>query len=232
MLFGEFLKCRFKPSYAVGQAADAWMMYMDWLLTPGLSESECDSVKEKINRLVNIYYDAADGPKTGKDVQIHADLKVDKFPHFMEKAYTNFYNSTSILGKIHDRVKSFEDEKAQSTEVWRLPFFDDGPPQSCIKKWESLYNEYLTVARQMSNEDSILYGAAEFELSPRSQKVICDEALAIYQIVYSNAEKNGVGKCGFAWKVAGHTLCQHFMVKTGKIPLGFSLDMARQMIGR
>ncbi|KAJ3693857.1 hypothetical protein LUZ60_009337 [Juncus effusus] len=252
MLFGEFLKCRFKPSYAVSLAADTWMRYMDRLLTPGLSESERDSVLKKINRLVNIYYDAVDAPKTGKDVQIPADLKVDQYPHFMEKAYVNDYNSTSVLGKIYDRVKLFEEEKVQSTQVWRLPCFDDGPPQSCIKKWETLYNEYLKEAREMSNEDSvpkgpakakkfqdmfakykeILYGAAEFELSPRSQKDICDEALAVYQIVYSNAEKSGVGKCGFAWKVAGHALCQLFMVKTGQISLGVSLEMTRQMFGR
>ena len=52
-------------SYTVGLAADSWLVYMDRLLTPGV---ESEEVWLKIEKLINIYYDALDAPKTGKKV--------------------------------------------------------------------------------------------------------------------------------------------------------------------
>lgn len=54
----------------------------------------------------------------------------------------------------------------------------------------------------------MLYEAAEFEDSPRKRDDIFEEALAIYNIAYDYAEMRGdVGRCSFAWNVAGRALC-------------------------
>ncbi|XP_078164221.1 putative RNA-dependent RNA polymerase 3 [Carex rostrata] len=116
LLFHSFLNNRFKPSYTVGLSAECWLVYMDRMLTPGVEREE---VWPKVEKLINLYYDALDAPKTGKKVDVGKDLKVDKYPHFLEKK-AHFdkaleYNSTSILGLIYDKVQSFKAEKLQLT---------------------------------------------------------------------------------------------------------------------
>ncbi|GMY20965.1 putative RNA-dependent RNA polymerase 5, partial [Fagus crenata] len=65
-LFKLFLTTRFKPSYAVSEAADSWLALMDRLLILG---NDCieqkDRVKANILQLIDIYYDALDAPKKG-----------------------------------------------------------------------------------------------------------------------------------------------------------------------
>jgi RNA-dependent RNA polymerase len=62
----------------------------------------------------------------------------------------------------------------------------------------------------------ILYEAEEFETSLRSRSDLFNDACAIYQVVYEHAmPRNEVGKCGFAWKVAGHALCELYALKHG-----------------
>ena len=61
-----------------------------------------------------------------------------------------------------------------------------------------------------------LYHAEEFEESPRSRSDLFNEACAVYQVVYEHAlPRNEVGKCGFAWKVAGRALCQLYARQRG-----------------
>lgn len=52
-----------------GAAADSWLAFMDRLLTLG---DECDvekqTLKEKMHKLINIFYDALDAPKSGMKV--------------------------------------------------------------------------------------------------------------------------------------------------------------------
>lgn len=62
----------------------------------------------------------------------------------------------------------------------------------------------------------ILYGAAEFEESPRKTEDVFDEALAIYNITYDYAKINGLERCGFAWKVAGPALCKLYATERGE----------------
>lgn len=50
----------------MGIAADSWLMYMDRMLTVGVIEK--DSLKEKIDKLIDKYYDALDAPKKGNKV--------------------------------------------------------------------------------------------------------------------------------------------------------------------
>lgn len=65
MLMIGFVSC----SSVIGTAADSWLAFMDRLLTLG---DECDvekqTLKGKMLRLVNIYYDALDAPKSGMKV--------------------------------------------------------------------------------------------------------------------------------------------------------------------
>jgi RNA-dependent RNA polymerase len=62
----------------------------------------------------------------------------------------------------------------------------------------------------------MLYHAAEFDESPRNQHEVFKEACAIYQVVYESAlRSNNIRRCGFAWKIAGHALCQLHAIKRG-----------------
>ncbi|KAL5220095.1 hypothetical protein ABZP36_024808 [Zizania latifolia] len=113
LLFHEFLKARFTPSYALSKAADSWLVFMDRLLTDPLDEGEEKLIQDKIIKLVDLYYFALDAPKTGNKVNIGSDLKVNKYPHFMGRSSS--YHSTSILGKIYD--KAVDVESLQSDNV-------------------------------------------------------------------------------------------------------------------
>uniref|UniRef100_A0A0E0JF81 RNA-dependent RNA polymerase n=1 Tax=Oryza punctata TaxID=4537 RepID=A0A0E0JF81_ORYPU len=103
LLFHEFLKTRFTPSYALGTAADSWLAYMDRLLTDSLDESEKKLIEEKMLKLVDLYYLALDAPKTGNKVNIPSDLMVKQYPHFMGHSFS--YHSSSILGQIYDKAE-------------------------------------------------------------------------------------------------------------------------------
>ncbi|KAJ7973795.1 RNA-dependent RNA polymerase [Quillaja saponaria] len=110
-LFELFLSTRFQPSYAVAEAAGSWVALMDRLLTPkNVSMEEQERGKKKLFKLIDIYYEALDAPKKGgKKVDVPKELKVDMFPHYMERD-SSFY-STSVLGKIYDRVVSFQTDQ-------------------------------------------------------------------------------------------------------------------------
>jgi hypothetical protein len=46
---------------------------------------------------------------TLEQIEVPEALKAELFPHFMEKNEKKTYRSTSILGKIYDKVKAYED---------------------------------------------------------------------------------------------------------------------------
>eukprot|EP00268_Persea_americana_P063087 TRINITY_DN8145_c0_g1_i6.p1 TRINITY_DN8145_c0_g1~~TRINITY_DN8145_c0_g1_i6.p1 ORF type:complete len:976 (-),score=152.62 TRINITY_DN8145_c0_g1_i6:356-3283(-) len=232
VLFWQFLLNLFQSSSVIGTAADSWLAFMDRLLTLG---DECDvekqTLKGKMLKLVDIYYDALDAPKSGMQVELPNDLKAEKFPHFMERQ--NSYVSKSILGSIYDTVNSSKLKDPSSGEISQLPCFSEEVPAACWKKWEHHYGEYRAeMCNAMSIDDEsknivtkqiyekykqILYGAAEFEESTKKPEEIYVEALAIYQICYSYAERKGIGKCGFAWKVAGRALCSLYSIKQKEV---------------
>ena len=70
-------------SKSVGVAADSWLSYMDRLLTLGREcVDEICLLKEKLLKLVDIYYDALDAPKKGLKVsylQPVSFVQPDKF---------------------------------------------------------------------------------------------------------------------------------------------------------
>ncbi|CAN6541027.1 unnamed protein product [Malus baccata var. baccata] len=228
-LINLFLTTRFKPSYAMSEAADSWLAMMDRYLTRGDSSIDENLVKN-ILRLVDIYYDALDAPKKGGKVEVPKDLKVSKFPHYMEKK--NSYRSTSILGSIYDRVNEYQPDDLSTKEVKKLPIFDVEVPEECLIKWREQYKQYrrdMTTALQDDDREGknqaagevitkyreILYGGDDFDKSTRPMGEIFDEAIAIYNICYDYARSAGVSKCVFAWKVAGSALIKLHLIKQG-----------------
>ncbi|KAL4317791.1 hypothetical protein GQ457_18G001060 [Hibiscus cannabinus] len=221
-LFDSFLRIRFHPSYAMSAAADNWLAIMDRLLTVQDS-SEKELMKKNLECLINLYYEALDASKSGKKVEVQEELRAAVFPHYMERDHS--FKSTSILGKMYDYVKSFREEVSKKLEVRKLACFDNGVREECREKWTVLYEKYrkdmcgaLNCPSEEQNNaaaDAVfdkykkeLYGGAlELAKSQKPMEEIRDEAIAIYNICYDYAIKmNDVGKCKFAWKVAGSVL--------------------------
>lgn len=230
LLFCEFLRARFAPSYVMGAAANCWLALMDRLLTGDVSETEQEGVKGKMLDLVDYYYLAVDAPKQGTKITIPKELTVEKYPHFMERERS--YHSTSVLGKIYDEVTLHESKTDPSIEIVPMSCFaEEEVPEYYKRHWKSLYHEYLrescnlfkledkaernTGFRELYQEyKRTLYKAEEFEQSPRDRFDLFKEACAVYQVVYEYAmSRSDVSKCGFAWKVAGRALCQLYTLK-------------------
>ncbi|KAK4753975.1 hypothetical protein SAY87_002079 [Trapa incisa] len=231
-LIDLWLTARFRPSYAVSMAADSWQALMDRLLMIGDDlPQEKYLIEQNLLRLVDIYYDALDQlKKGGQKIEVPRDLRADVFPHYMGREES--YHSTSILGLIYDTVTSYQEDVQTVTEVWKLPCFEVEVAQSSLIKWTDLYDSYRKEMAGVMNhvgEDKtdaadkviekykkILYGAAEFEESPRNIDDVLDEALAIYNITYDYAKLRGsVRLCSFAWRVAGPALCNFYARKQG-----------------
>uniref|UniRef100_A0A0E0BYL9 RNA-dependent RNA polymerase n=1 Tax=Oryza meridionalis TaxID=40149 RepID=A0A0E0BYL9_9ORYZ len=161
LLFHEFLKTRFTPSFALGTAADSWLAYMDRLLTDSLDEIEKKLIEEKMLKLVDLYYLALDAPKTGNKVNIPSDLMVKQYPHFMGRSFS--YHSSSILGQIYDKAEDVESLRSCNVQpivcliffplflfttirgVSLLPcFMEREAPPAVRHLWQHRYEEYLT----------------------------------------------------------------------------------------
>ncbi|XP_048133878.1 probable RNA-dependent RNA polymerase 5 [Rhodamnia argentea] len=230
-LIDLWLNARFNPSYTAGTAADSWQALMDRLLTLGRDEvDERRRVERNLLQLVDIYYDALDAPKNGGiKIELPKCLKAECFPHYMGKDKS--FRSKSILGLIFDAVESYQAENQTGKGIWKIPYFDVEIPRDRLMEWERRYMEYrneMGAALREGGEKvkhssadaviqkykQLLYGAPEFEESPRKLEDIFTEALAIYNITYDYAmQRNDIGKCGFAWKVAGPALCQFYAKK-------------------
>ncbi|GMI89458.1 hypothetical protein like AT2G19930 [Hibiscus trionum] len=243
-LFDSFLKARFQPSYAVSAAADNWYAIMDRFLTLK-DPSEKALMKENLKSLINLYYEALDASKTGKKIVIPEELRVAVFPHYMER--DNSFKSTSILGKIYDYVKSYQEEVSK-TEVRKLPCFDIGVLEDeCRGKWTALYEEYrkdMTGAQNFPSKEQRdaasnavydkykkeLYGALELEERQRPMDEIRKEAVAIYNICYDYAMKiDNVGRCGFAWKVAGSALMNLYASQLGESTISCAPSVLKEL---
>ncbi|CAE5990913.1 unnamed protein product [Arabidopsis arenosa] len=222
-LFNMFLKTGFSTSNVIGQAADSWLAIMDRFLTLGdESVKEKAEMKKKMLKLTDLYYDAIDAPKTGTEVNLPFDVKVDIFPHYMER--NKIFKSTSILGLIFDTVDSHNAEKPPPSEISKLQCFENEPVsefhmEKC-KSWHKKYRHEMCQA-MITDDDSCneviqrykqeFYGAAGFKESKRSLEELYPNALALYNITYDYAiKKNNVKSCGFVWKVAGPVLCRFY----------------------
>ncbi|OIW03701.1 hypothetical protein TanjilG_29736 [Lupinus angustifolius] len=240
-LFGLYLRTRFEPSSAVGVAADSWMALMDRLLTLRNrcnKEKQIKHLKESILQLIDIYYEALDAPKKGgRKFQVPKDLAVEMFPHYMEK--NKSFTSTSIVGSIYDEVGRWQEEDLSRKEITKLPCFDVEIPVSCMEKWKALYEEYRKDMKNALNHNSNskdeaaevikiyqekLYGAA------RTEDSLYYEALAVYHVTYDYAiQRNDVKKCAFAWKVAGSTLTNIYIVQQNLNARVFNPSVLREI---
>ncbi|KAG5087469.1 hypothetical protein AAZX31_01G008500 [Glycine max] len=246
-LFRLFLKTRFQPSYAMGMSENSWMALMDRLLTLNncTNENEKERVKKNMLKLIDIYYEALDAPKSGRKVQVPNDLIAELFPHYMEKDKS--FTSTSILGLIYDEVEIWL-ENDMVGEIWKLPCFDVEVPPSCLEKWKTKYEEYrkdMTDAlnlkdKSKSHEEAAevnrkykeeFYGPTlEMEGCLKSIGDIFNEALAVYNVSYEYAMlKKEVKRCGFAWKIAGSALTRLYIIKQNEKALNCDPSVVREI---
>lgn len=237
LLFHEFLKTRFTPSYVMSTAADCWLVYMDQLLTSEVQEHKREMIKTKMLELCDIYYEALDAPKTGNKIDIPHTLKVKEYPHYMDGKTHRTYHSTSVLGKIYDQANAMSQQYDifPSVNIAVLTCFtEEVVTKECREQWTSHYQDYRRESTSFygakySKEERnkrflelyqkykrILYHSEEFNESPRNHNEVFGEACAIYQIVYQYAiRRDNISLCGFAWKVAGRALCQLHTIKRG-----------------
>ncbi|CAL5033684.1 unnamed protein product [Urochloa decumbens] len=230
VLFNECLTTTFTSNYALGLSSECWLAYMDRLLTEDVDKDEKESIEKKMIKLLNLYYWALDGYK----INIDRDLRVEAYPHFMEKKGFASYHSMSILGRIYDETEKailqrFEDDK--EIQMTMLPCFTEVEvTPECISLWKNHYLEYLGKASELfvlgkeeKNDEfeklyqsykHLLYGAEEFEETSRNLSQVFMEACAIYRIVYERAmPTRSIGKCRFVWVVAGAALCHLYATK-------------------
>uniref|UniRef100_A0A0D9Y4K5 RNA-dependent RNA polymerase n=1 Tax=Oryza glumipatula TaxID=40148 RepID=A0A0D9Y4K5_9ORYZ len=258
LLFHEFLKTRFTPSFALGTAADSWLAYMDGLLTDSLDEIEKKLIEEKMLKLVDLYYLALDAPKFQSwathcsfkcfyTVNIPSDLMVKQYPHFMGRSFS--YHSSSILGQIYDKAEDVESLRScnvQPIGVSLLPcFMEREAPPGARHLWQHRYEEYLT-------DSTMLYRAMvdkeernmKFQELYEKYKHMLYDASEFEQTqrdpddVFSEAcviyqivyEKARWSRCGFAWKVAGRALCHFYALKNEGDTALCSLPLLRKII--
>ncbi|XP_074344094.1 uncharacterized protein LOC141683303 [Apium graveolens] len=227
-LFKIFLNTK-NQNVSMGVAADSWMAFTDRFLTLDDNSNEKNNMKKKMLKLIDIYYDALDAPKTGNEVKVLKEYRADLFPHYMGKV--KGYHSSSVLGKICDTVDTYKTERT-STEIRKLPLFELVQiPDAKLKFWKENYDNYrqeMCAALSSKNQSKmnpaeavinkykeILYGAADFEQRSRNMDDIHVDALAIYHVCYNFAKiKGDVRKCHFAWKLAGPALCDFHAVNS------------------
>ncbi|XP_074344092.1 putative RNA-dependent RNA polymerase 5 [Apium graveolens] len=229
-LFKLFLNTK-NQNVSMGVAADSWMAFTDKFLTLDDNSNEKNNLKKKMLKLIDIYYDALDAPKTGKEVKVPLLYRADLYPHYMGKG--DGYQSSSVLGKICDTVDTYTTER-MSTEIRKLPLFELVQiPDAKLKFWKENYENYrheMCAALSSKNQSEmnpaedvinkykeILYGAADFERRSRNMDDIHVDALAIYHVCYDFAKSKGdVSTCNFAWKIAGPALCNFHAVNSSE----------------
>lgn len=70
------------------------------------------------------------------------------------------------------------------------------------------------------------------EDSPKNISDIYKEALAVYHVTYNFAILcKSVGKCGFAWKVAGSALMSLYAIKQNQRALTCAPSVLREIFG-
>ncbi|XP_021723566.1 probable RNA-dependent RNA polymerase 5 [Chenopodium quinoa] len=241
-LIRQYRNTRFHPNKAMGIAADWWIVYMDRLLTLG---DECAdekvALKEKIYKLIDLYYDALDAPKKGITINVPERLKPPRYPHFMGRGEHCTYKSKSILGDIHDIV----DQLSAPIKLRKLECFEANIPEMYIVLWKNHYDKYRFEMQKALNESKNadfvyqkyrkeLYGGVDTydsDMIEKAWKEIRLEALAIYHVCYDYAIDNkDPKKCGFAWKVAGDALWKIYLKSTGEKPILFAPSVLRQMM--
>ncbi|KAL2237326.1 UNVERIFIED_CONTAM: RNA-dependent RNA polymerase 6 [Sesamum indicum] len=77
--------------------------------------SEYGALDEKCIKLAELAATAVDFPKTGKIVNMPAELKPKTYPDFMGKEEFQSYNSSKILGKLYRKIKDAYDRDHEAS---------------------------------------------------------------------------------------------------------------------
>ncbi|KAJ7549834.1 hypothetical protein O6H91_07G071300 [Diphasiastrum complanatum] len=215
--FQSFYKSRFYPSAMMGQAANNWLAHMDRFMSNDIEPVERAYHWETAIKLVDIYYDAVDADKSGERVTLRNDQKTKHWPHYMEKEEGKYfqeytvYRSSSILGKIYDKVKKILPEDdicllSPNGTIELDPAFEYPGYKHYLTSWGDHYRQYRVqvqnIMKKFSDEDSrsaaidkllqnyrqILYRATSMKDSPRAKDELYQEASAIYTVVYAEAQ--------------------------------------------
>ncbi|KFK40359.1 hypothetical protein AALP_AA3G363700 [Arabis alpina] len=246
-LFKMFLKTRFDPCNVIGKAADTWLAIMDPLLTlGGESVKEKTERMKKLQKLIDIYYDALDAQKNGTKVSLPNNRYW--FPHYMKREPS--FKSASVLGLIYDLVVSHNAEGPPQSEIRKLPCFEvETFSKSHMEKcglWYQKYREEMNQALNLTDENikkksandvnkrykQEFYGAACLEESKRSLDELYSEALALYKISYDHAIKwNNIRCCGFVWRVAGQVLCKFYREKMQEESFPCTISALKNILG-
>ncbi|XP_017249058.1 probable RNA-dependent RNA polymerase 5 [Daucus carota subsp. sativus] len=226
-LFELFLNSK-NQNITMGIAANSWQAWTDKFLTAS-DDDEKKYLKEKMLKLIDLYYDALDAPKSGEEVMIPRELIAGSFPHYMEQSKE--YHSCSVLGQICAAVEKFRSKSMSRCEIRKLPLFEQvSIPAASLKLWKERYDNYredMTDALSSNSQSErnlagdvinkykeILYGTVDFKATTRNMNDINEDALALYNVCYDFAKSKGdVAKCNFVWKVAGPALCQIYTTK-------------------
>ncbi|XLS73775.1 hypothetical protein HN51_030640, partial [Arachis hypogaea] len=93
------------------------------------------------------------------------------------------------------------------------------------ESWMALMDRLLTIRNEEEKEK--LYGGADnMEDSARDINDIYNDALAVYNVTYDHAMAvKQVGKCRFAWMVAGSPLCSLYNLKQDENAFVVSLSV-------
>ncbi|KAL0315122.1 UNVERIFIED_CONTAM: RNA-dependent RNA polymerase 6 [Sesamum calycinum] len=100
--------------------------------------SEYGALDEKCIKLAELAATAVDFPKTGKIVNMPAELKPKMYPDFMGKEEFQSYNSNKILGKLYRKIKDAYDRDHEAS------------PEHTFASDDIIYNQDLEVAGSTS----------------------------------------------------------------------------------
>ncbi|KAK4388660.1 RNA-dependent RNA polymerase 6 [Sesamum angolense] len=100
--------------------------------------SEYGALDEKCIKLAELAATAVDFPKTGKIVNMQAELKPKTYPDFMGKEEFQSYNSRKILGKLYRKIKDAYDKD------------HDASPEHTFASDDIIYDQDLKVTGSTS----------------------------------------------------------------------------------
>ncbi|KAE9464447.1 hypothetical protein C3L33_03610, partial [Rhododendron williamsianum] len=109
-----------------------------------------------------------------------------------------------LVDKYYDALDAPKSGKRDGWILWGERYAEYRTEMSAAMDLKDKEARNAAADAVTNNYKQLLYHAPEFEESKRDVEEIYRDALAIYNVVYEHAERvRDIGKCGFAWKVAG-----------------------------
>ncbi|KAF4549298.1 RNA-dependent RNA polymerase-like protein [Elsinoe fawcettii] len=145
--------CDYMKNDSLGTIAVAHRAWAD-KLTAGVKDEKCIE-------LAQLHSQAVDYPKTGVPARMTKELRVEQYPHWLEKLPHQTYRSNKVLGKLYDEVDrvEFKPSYGQTFDKRILTAFD--LPAEHLDKAHALKNEYDVDMRRIMAQFGIL---TEFEI--------------------------------------------------------------------